>query len=167
MTKWRQKTCDQISRRQMIKSRLRTDDEIKTEDKWSNQDRGQTIKSRQRTDDQINTEEVWSNQVSGTMIISRENTDDQTKTEDRWSTRTRSWETCSRKLEKQEHEELHELRSLSEVTIKCTYIIFRSCYILLLFLFYFSDRMLNLCNWSGLQTSTTIYNNNNNNNNFF
>ena len=43
--------------RQKIKSSKKTDDQINTEDRWSNQGRGQMIKWRQKLDDQIKTDD--------------------------------------------------------------------------------------------------------------
>ena len=45
----------------MIKSRQKTDDQIKAENRLSNQGRKQIIKSRQKTDDQFKIEDRRSN----------------------------------------------------------------------------------------------------------
>ena len=83
----------------MIKSRQKIDDKIKTEDMiGKTEDRGQMTKWRQKTDDQIKTEDRWSNQERIQMTRRIQKTDDQ------------------HELEAELHEELHKLRSLSEVT---------------------------------------------------
>ena len=67
-----------------------------TKDRWSVQDRGWMIKSSQKTDDQIKTEDGWpnqdrrSNRARRQMIKLTLKTDDQIKAEDRWSNEDRS-----------------------------------------------------------------------------
>ena len=66
--------------------RQKTDDQITTESRSSNQDRGRMIKSRQKADHPIKIENWWSNQDRRKMIKWRQKTDDQRKTHDQMKT---------------------------------------------------------------------------------